>query len=53
MGLGYNSKRAEAMKRKSTEELNKIVKSGTLSSAAALYELARRQSDKKDTNAKA
>lgn len=37
-----NVKRTEAMKRKSTEELKQIIKNGSLSSAAAQYEMNKR-----------
>lgn len=37
-----NENRTEKMKRKSTEELKAIIQSGSLSSAAAEYEMERR-----------
>lgn len=40
--MAINVKRTAAMKSKSNEELQEIVKSGSLSSAAAAYELRRR-----------
>ena len=40
--MSHNNTRAEKMKRKSDTELKQIVKSGSLSAAAAEYELRRR-----------
>lgn len=41
--MAINQKRKEKMIKKSNEELLKIMKSGSLSSSAALYELNRRR----------
>lgn len=40
--MAINEKRTEKMKKKSMEELKKIADSGSLSSAAAEYEMRRR-----------
>lgn len=40
--MKYNQKRIEAMKRKNMTELKKIAESGSLSSAAAQYEINKR-----------
>lgn len=40
--MAYNKKRAERFKKKSTAELQQIADSGSLASAAARYELNRR-----------
>lgn len=42
----HNTKRTQAMKSKSVEELKRIAESGSLSSAAAEYELNRRTKGK-------
>lgn len=41
--MAHNVKRAEAMKKKSDAELQAIIKSGSLSAAAAEYEFLRRR----------
>lgn len=40
--MAHNEKRAARMKRLSVAELKRIIESGSLSAAAARYELARR-----------
>ena len=45
----HNEKRTSKMKSKSIEELKKIAESGSLSSAAAEYEMYRRTNGSKTT----
>ncbi len=45
--MAINKKRTESMKSKSTDELVEISKSGSLSSAAAEYEIQRRLKNNK------
>lgn len=47
MANEINVTRTEKMKRKSTEELKAIIQSGSLSSAAAEYEMERRMKGSK------
>lgn len=44
--MAYNVKRTQNMRKKSDHELREIEKSGSLSSAAASYELDRRSKDR-------